>query len=243
MRMTNFCNLLFAVLLFLFVTFKLFFQTLFFLCLRARSKTVLHMLFVWLENWNESLISVIRNWLFFWSVNSARGPPPPDSPPGRPSSFQTSPAVWILRPCPQQFGYFWNPIFFTHKKSTKGSSFATQNLKTFDFIFIIYKIHSFFIFISKRNYDARRATDLFRNYGLLTYSLKCMIISLSGLVSMCKGQKNSYFHTRSERLIIIRIKEYIKRPPYIKRPYIRVRNQNKKDINTTSTETRSVRVP
>ena len=71
-----------------------------------------------------------------------------------------------------------------------------------------------------------------------------MIISLSGLVNMCKVQKNSYFHTRSERLIIIRIKEYIKKAPFCKRSmYIPVRNQNKNDINTTSTETRSVKVP
>ena len=49
--------------------------------------------------------------------------------------------------------------------------------------------------------------DLFHKGGLLTYSLICMIISLSGLVSMCKVQKNSDFQTRPERLIIIRIKE------------------------------------
>ena len=48
--------------------------------------------------------------------------------------------------------------------------------------------------------------DLFHKGGLLTYSLICMIISLSGLVSMCKVQKNSDFQTRPERLIIIRIK-------------------------------------
>ena len=36
-----------------------------------------------------------------------------------------------------------------------------------------------------------------------------MIISLSDLVNMCKIQKNSYFQTRSERLIIKQIKEYL----------------------------------
>ena len=47
--------------------------------------------------------------------------------------------------------------------------------------------------------------DLFDNDGLLTYSIISMIISLSDLVGMCKIQKNSYFQTRSERLIIIHI--------------------------------------
>ena len=59
--------------------------------------------------------------------------------------------------------------------------------------------------------------DLFHNGGLWIYSLICMIISLSDLVSMCKIQKNSHFQTRSERLIIIRINEYINRPPLWKR--------------------------
>ena len=36
-----------------------------------------------------------------------------------------------------------------------------------------------------------------------------MIISLSDLVNMCKMQTNSHFQTRSERLLIIHIKEYI----------------------------------
>ena len=141
---------------------------------------------------------------------------PEDPPPPAPRLYDPLPPKH-LRP----YGYY-GPIQNNSDifESTKGYSYAIQNLKTFDFIFIIYKIHSFCICISKRNYDARRATDLFHNCRLLTYSLKCMIISLSGLVSMCKVQKNSYFHTRSERLIIISIKEYIKRPPYIKRPYI-----------------------
>ena len=39
-----------------------------------------------------------------------------------------------------------------------------------------------------------------------------MKISLSDLVSMCKIQKNSYFQTGPERLIIIQIKECINRP-------------------------------
>ena len=34
---------------------------------------------------------------------------------------------------------------------------------------------------------------------------------------MCEIQKNSYFQTRSERLIIIHIKEYINKPPIWKR--------------------------
>ena len=45
------------------------------------------------------------------------------------------------------------------------------------------------------------------------YSVRGMIISLSDLFSMCKIQRNSYFQTRSERLIIIHIKDYINRPP------------------------------
>ena len=39
-----------------------------------------------------------------------------------------------------------------------------------------------------------------------------MIISLSDLVNMCKMQTNSHFQMRSERLLIIHIKEYISRP-------------------------------
>ena len=55
--------------------------------------------------------------------------------------------------------------------------------------------------------------DLFHNGGLLTYSFIYMIISLSNLVSMCKIQRKTFFRTRSERLIIIHVKEYINRPP------------------------------
>ena len=58
-----------------------------------------------------------------------------------------------------------------------------------------------------------REIDLFHNGGLSIYCFIGMIISLSYLVSMCKIQKNSYFQTRSERLIIIHIREYINRPP------------------------------
>ena len=43
----------------------------------------------------------------------------------------------------------------------------------------------------------------------LIKSFICMIISLFDLVSMCKMQNNPYFQTRSGRLIIINIKEYI----------------------------------
>ena len=49
--------------------------------------------------------------------------------------------------------------------------------------------------------------------SLLICSFICMIISLSYLVNICKIQKNYYFQTRSERLIIIRIKDYINRSP------------------------------
>ena len=58
-----------------------------------------------------------------------------------------------------------------------------------------------------------REIDLFHNGGLSTYSFVGMIISLSDLFSMCKIQKNSYFQTRSERLIIAHMREYINRPP------------------------------
>ena len=61
------------------------------------------------------------------------------------------------------------------------------------------------------------AIDLFDNGVLLIYSFICMIINFTELVSMCKIQENSYFQTRSERLIIIHIKEYINRPPLWKR--------------------------
>ena len=44
-----------------------------------------------------------------------------------------------------------------------------------------------------------------------------MIISLSDLVNMCKMQTNSHFQTRSERLLIIHIKEYINRPRHYER--------------------------
>ena len=47
----------------------------------------------------------------------------------------------------------------------------------------------------------------------LKYIVRGMIIGLSDLFSMCKIQRNSYFQTRSERLIIIHIKDYINRPP------------------------------
>ena len=59
--------------------------------------------------------------------------------------------------------------------------------------------------------------DLFRNGGLLIYSFICMIISLSDLV--WKKVFLCIFHmlTRSERPIIIHIKEYINRPPLWKR--------------------------
>ena len=53
-----------------------------------------------------------------------------------------------------------------------------------------------------------REIDLFHNGDLSIYSFIGMIISLSDLVSMYKIQKNSYFQTRSERLIIIYIKEF-----------------------------------
>ena len=43
----------------------------------------------------------------------------------------------------------------------------------------------------------------------LIKSFICMIISLFELVSMCKVRNNPYFQTRSGRLIIISIKEYI----------------------------------
>ena len=39
------------------------------------------------------------------------------------------------------------------------------------------------------------------------FSFICMIIRLSDLFSMCKIQKNPYFQTRPERLIMIHIKE------------------------------------
>ena len=39
------------------------------------------------------------------------------------------------------------------------------------------------------------------------FSFICMIISLSDLFSMCKIQKNPYFQTRPERLIMIHIKD------------------------------------
>ena len=44
-----------------------------------------------------------------------------------------------------------------------------------------------------------------------------MIIGLSNLVSMWKIQRKTFFQTRSERLIIIYVKEYINRPPLWKR--------------------------
>ena len=52
-----------------------------------------------------------------------------------------------------------------------------------------------------------REIDLFHSGDLSIYSFIGMIINLSDLVSMYKIQKNSYFQTRSERLIIIYIKE------------------------------------
>ena len=58
-----------------------------------------------------------------------------------------------------------------------------------------------------------REIDLFHNGGLSTYFCIGMIINLPELVSMCKIQKNSYFQTRSERLIITHMREYINRPP------------------------------
>ena len=42
--------------------------------------------------------------------------------------------------------------------------------------------------------------DLFHKGGLLTYSLICMIISLSGLVSMCTVQKNSDFSNEARKV-------------------------------------------
>ena len=59
--------------------------------------------------------------------------------------------------------------------------------------------------------------DLFHNGGLLMYSFKYMIISLSDLV--WKKVFLCIFHmlTRLERPIIILIKEYINRPPLWKR--------------------------
>ena len=59
--------------------------------------------------------------------------------------------------------------------------------------------------------------DHFHNGGLLIYSFICMIIGLSNLVSMWKIQRKTFFQTRSERLIIIYVKEYINRPPLWKR--------------------------
>ena len=64
--------------------------------------------------------------------------------------------------------------------------------------------------------------DLFHNGGLLIlfYYFICMIISLSNLVSMWKIQRKTFFQTRSERLIIIYVKEHINRPPLWKRSII-----------------------
>ena len=65
--------------------------------------------------------------------------------------------------------------------------------------------------------DIQSSIDLFDNGSLLLYSFVGVIISLSDLISMWKIQKNSYFQTRSERLSIIRIKEYNNRLPLSKR--------------------------
>ena len=49
-------------------------------------------------------------------------------------------------------------------------------------------------------------------YSLIWWKLNsfiCMTINLSDLDSMCKIQKNSYFQTKSERLVFTHIKEYI----------------------------------
>ena len=67
------------------------------------------------------------------------------------------------------------------------------------------------------SYFKTLSLDLFHNGGLLTYSFIYMIISLSNLVSMCKIQRKTFFQTRSERLIIIHVKEHINRPPLWKR--------------------------
>ena len=50
--------------------------------------------------------------------------------------------------------------------------------------------------------ETNKMDVFFHNGGLLVYSQYI-------LVSMCKIQKNSYFQARSERLIIVHIKEYI----------------------------------
>ena len=69
--------------------------------------------------------------------------------------------------------------------------------------------------------------DLFHNGGLLRYSFKYMIISLSDLV--WKKVFLCIFHmlTRLERPIIIRIKEYINRPPLWKRSMLSSRHADK----------------
>ena len=51
----------------------------------------------------------------------------------------------------------------------------------------------------------------------LTVIYSCNSLSHSRLVSMWKIQMNFNFQTRSERLIIIKIKEYIDKPPFWKR--------------------------
>ena len=53
----------------------------------------------------------------------------------------------------------------------------------------------------------------------LIYSFIFMIINLSDLVSMCKIQKNSYFQTRSERLIIIHLKVIYQEAAFVKEIY------------------------
>ena len=49
--------------------------------------------------------------------------------------------------------------------------------------------------------------DLFHNGGQLMFSFICIIINLSDLFSMCKIQKNPYFQSRPERLIMIHLKD------------------------------------
>ena len=56
--------------------------------------------------------------------------------------------------------------------------------------------------------------DLFHNGGLLIYSFLCMIISLSDVVWKRVYLCTLHMLTRSVRLIIIHVKEYINRPAY-----------------------------
>ena len=87
--------------------------------------------------------------------------------------------------------------------TSRPTSGLTGTVKSYRFNINLYLHHEQHFQLQWTKTSFRMATYLY------IVQFICMIISLSDMVNMCKIQKNSYFQTKSERLIIKQIKEYL----------------------------------